>query len=336
MGRKDSSHRYADVQPTILNPGRPTGACGGCMGFDVQGIRFLLGAQRSGVSFARTATIGRQEFFIHPKDLRKIFEAFGVPDSEVQARRLLTEAKGFTEPLLQWLGAEHIVSIDASAYEGASIVHDMNLPVPDSLRGCFSVVIDAGTLEHVFNYPVALKNCMEMVEDGGSLLLVTPANNFMGHGFYQFSPELFFRTCSAPNGFELLKVIVCEVDPDAPWYRVVDPAKARRRVELVTTRPAYLLVHARRVRQVPVFAAAPQQSDYTALWQEGSGYKNLPDRGRPALPLRLLRGVARRLAMIYRLIEPAALGARRIRPDSSVFTKVSWRPDSPESIDGRS
>jgi hypothetical protein len=32
---------------------------------------------------------------------------------------------------------------------------------------------------------------------------VTPANNQMGHGFYQFSPELFFRVFSQENGYLL-------------------------------------------------------------------------------------------------------------------------------------
>jgi 2-polyprenyl-3-methyl-5-hydroxy-6-metoxy-1,4-benzoquinol methylase len=57
-------------------------------------------------------------------------------------------------------------------------------------------VFDGGTLEHIFDYPTAIKNCMKMVKPGGHLLLTTPANNWFGHGFYQFSPELFYSFVS--------------------------------------------------------------------------------------------------------------------------------------------
>jgi 2-polyprenyl-3-methyl-5-hydroxy-6-metoxy-1,4-benzoquinol methylase len=65
----------------------------------------------------------------------------------------------------------------------------MNLPISETLRQRYSVVYDGGKLEHVFNQPQALKNCMEMVRVGGYFLQTNTANKFMGHGFWQFSPE---------------------------------------------------------------------------------------------------------------------------------------------------
>ena len=62
--------------------------------------------------------------------------------------------------------------IDASPYEGATIVHDLNTPVDTSLHERFDVVIDGGDLEHVFNIPVALANLMSMLTVGGTMLLV--------------------------------------------------------------------------------------------------------------------------------------------------------------------
>jgi hypothetical protein len=123
------------------------------------------------------------------------------------------------------------------------------------------------------------------------------------------------------------RVIVCEVDPAGRWYEVVDPARVRRRVELVTSKPTYLLIQARRVRQVPVLSDAPQQSDYTALWQaSGAETASRPDvAGRP-LTTRVLRGITRRLKRAYRTVEPAWLVARRTRPDRELFTEVSWMP----------
>ncbi len=36
-------------------------------------------------------------------------------------------------------------------------------------------MVDGGTLEHIFNVPVALKSYMEMVRVGGHLILVCPS-----------------------------------------------------------------------------------------------------------------------------------------------------------------
>lgn len=297
------------------------------MGFDVQGIKFLLGAHRGGVSFLKTATIGRQEFFIPPVYLGRILNQFGVGDGDREARRMLTESRGFSDPLLRFLGAEHIVSVDASSYEGASVVHDMNSPIPESLSNAFSVVIDGGTLEHVFNFPVAITNCMKMVQVGGHLLLMTPANNFMGHGFYQFSPELFFRIFSQENGFEISRAVFSETSPRARWYEIVDPARARRRVELVNSRPAYLLIQARKLRQVPVLAIAPQQSDYTVLWEQGvqerSEFSAIEHRSPPA---RVARGLLNRFAHAFQRARRLALTLLTPRPDAEVFKQVNWLP----------
>jgi SAM-dependent methyltransferase len=295
------------------------------MGFDVQGLRFLLGAHRRGVRFQNTAMIGRQELFLDVISLQRILGAFGLSQDPDLAKRILTQRKGFAEPLLEFLGAERICSIDASGYEDATVVHDMNLPIPENLKHSFSLVIDAGSLEHIFNFPTAIKSCMEMVAEGGHLILMTPANNFTGHGFYQFSPELFFRIFSASNGFEVDRAIVCETSPEASWFEVMDPARAGRRVELTTTRPTYLMVQARRVRLGPIFTEAPQQSDYTALWKERPA-KTPPRPLGSVLPVpeRVVRGIARRLYAAFRAVEPAALASRRFRPDPEVFTPVSW------------
>ena len=54
---------------------------------------------------------------------------------------------------------------------------------------------------------------MEMVKRGGHFIGVTTLNNFCGHGFYQFSPELYYRVFAPGNGFEVVKMYVCEVAP---------------------------------------------------------------------------------------------------------------------------
>jgi hypothetical protein len=168
----------------------------------------------------------------------------------------------FADDVLLPLGY-HVDSMDASDYEGANIVHDLNLPIPPALRERYDLVWDGATLEHVFNFPVAIFNAMHMVKVGGHLLLETPTNNQCGHGFYQFSPELFFRLLTPQNGFELLRVYL---RMNNRFYHVADPIKVHDRVELLSAYGAYLMVHSRKIGATPEQIVIPQQSDYPVQW----------------------------------------------------------------------
>lgn len=67
----------------------------------------------------------------------------------------------------------------------------MNMPLADrrsALAGQFDLVIDGGTLEHVFSLPVAVANLMFLARKGGHILSANLANKLCGHGFYQFTP----------------------------------------------------------------------------------------------------------------------------------------------------
>jgi hypothetical protein len=173
--------------------------------------------------------------------------------------------------LYKLLGATEVESLDASNYEGATHVHDLNQPLPDHLKQQYDFVDDGGTLEHVFNFPQAIKNCMETVKVGGRLQVETPCNNCFGHGFYQFSPDLYYRVLSPDNGFEVERVVVFEQYDGSQWYEVPDPWKVKSRIELVSKSvPIMMIVRARRTAAVPIFEKTPQQSDYVAAWTDGS------------------------------------------------------------------
>jgi hypothetical protein len=159
--------------------------------------------------------------------------------------------------------------VDYSDFEEATLLHDLNERFPENLRAKFDLVLDAGTLEHIFNFPAALRHCMELVRSAGHILIMTPASNHMGHGFYQFSPELFFRVFSAENGFAVRKIVLCQAGPgDAVFYEVKDPATTGFRTELTSSKPMLLMVLAQRTAEMPILARMPQQSDYAAVWEK--------------------------------------------------------------------
>ncbi|MFL5241323.1 MAG: hypothetical protein ACJ8FY_04385 [Gemmataceae bacterium] len=262
------------------------------MGFDVNGSRFLIYAKTLGVSFEKTATLGRQEMQINATQLRRNLADFGFHTTAEEAERLSKESQGYAESFLKRLGAREVASMDASDFEQATCVHDFNVPIPDELKNRFTAVVDGGTLEHIFNLPVAIKNCMEMVRVGGHFIGISPTNNWPGHGFYQLSPELFFRVFCRQNGYKIVKIIVYEDKPLAKWYEVIDPDLVKHRVTFVNSTQTYLGIIAQRIEAVEPFRSCPQQSDYVAQW---TSTENAAEPS-AAQPLSLYRKARRLLA----------------------------------------
>jgi len=289
------------------------------MGLDINAVRFLIAARQKGVRFDEVLTLGRQDLNVFPAKMVEEFTRHGLPmeEFELGVRRASSPpsdgGEGGTdtlhaEPVFRALGAKKVAAMDVSDFEGAEFVHDLNEPIGPELREKFDTVYDGGTLEHVFNFPVALKNCMEMVKPGGRLFLDTCANNYCGHGFYQFSPELFYTALSEENGFEIEWVVVHRVGPYGRWFEVADPRKIRSRVELITYYPLQMLVRARRTAVVPIFKRPPQQSDYTIRWDD----PNQP--GGKAAPFHASRPrLARLFPNVARLLHVAKMGVALYR-----------------------
>jgi hypothetical protein len=301
------------------------------LGISPHGARFLLCAKQAGVDFGRLAMIGRQGLFVTPRQMRGALAAFGEHPSETDLIDLCQGSGGFAERFFEHLGAREIHSFDYADFEGATFTHDMNAPIPDRFKQSYSVVLDSGTLEHVFNFPVAIKNCMEMVEVGGCYVAITPANNFFGHGFYQYSPELFFAVLSEENGFELETMLAFEETARPTWYDVKNPVDAGDRVTLLNAHPVYLCIVARRTAAVPILARPPQQHDYAQRWEAQASPVSLsPSSVAPAarpLPIRLAKMV---LPAPVRRLMRKALERPQIPPPKPGFDPRFFRPIGPQ------
>jgi len=223
----------------------------------------LFYAKSIGVSFLSTLMLGRLKLQVadsHVKDcLSKYQGVISVAKSDFNHSE-------YAESLFQALGGEEIQSIDYSNYEGATVIYDMNNPAPRQFYSKYSCIVDGGTLEHIFNFPVAVKNCMEMLKVGGHFIGVSPANNQMGHGFYQFSPELYYRVFSKENGFRVKKMFITSIDSSGDWFEVADPAQVKSRVMLNGGRAVSLAVIAEKISDEDIFKMPPLQSDYENIW----------------------------------------------------------------------
>ena len=243
------------------------------MGFNINGTKLLLKLKAEGFEYGKVITLGRQRLNLRRAQLQKNLNAFGY---DVDAPALKKKNNGYCEPFLELLGSTHVDSMDVSDYEKATVMHDLNEPISQNLKESYDTVIDSGTLEHVFNFPTAIKNCMELLNRGGHFIGLTPCNNFFGHGFYQFSPELYYRVFSKENGFQVRNMYFFIDDPATSFYSVKDPAEVRERVILNNAFPAFLFVVAERVSIEPIFRNTPQQSDYeNIIWRKEKMSKKL-------------------------------------------------------------
>jgi hypothetical protein len=223
------------------------------MGLDGPSLRFLLHARPR---LDRTLTVGRQALIASRGQVAALMRAHGMPAP--------ASGDGFAEPVLRAMGAQTVDSLDISPFEGATVIHDLNQPLAEPPRR-FTAVVDGGSLEHVFNFPVAMRTTMELVEPGGSLVIMVPANNEIGHGFYQFSPELFYRVLE--RGFDVRELLLHEYGLRPTWYRIADAkAMGRQRVTVRTRRSTYVMLHAVRTTDEPIPDLTPQQSDYERIW----------------------------------------------------------------------
>jgi hypothetical protein len=173
----------------------------------------------------------------------------------------------YGEPFLQRLGFTLTDSLDADAYQGAGLIHDLNTPLPPDWHGRYDWVFDGGTLEHVFDLPQASKNVAALLREGGLFIAMSPCNNWMGHGLYQFSPELLFRLYSPSRGFRCRFAALYEHD-SGRFLALEDPAlNAQRHAYNPPGRLSLLFVAQKTTTLNPT--ASLTQSDYQSAWLQG-------------------------------------------------------------------
>lgn len=231
------------------------------MGIDVPALKHLIDCGRHG-PFGNTLTIGRQE--IHISNISSLLN-------------LNKDYHGYCEEFLKdCFGATHIDSLDNSDYEQATILYDLNKKVEGDCKK-YDTIIDFGTLEHVYHINNALYNLSKFCNPGGQIIHILPGNNFCGHGFWQFSPELFFSLYHEKNGYVDTEVFL--IDNVNPFNTTkLSPPQNGQRLLIERNDPVYIAV--RTVLKNQSFSHEHvQQSDYVHLWNQTKGRKIFIDCG---------------------------------------------------------
>ena len=234
------------------------------MGIDYHSLRFLKYARRK-QAFGAVATIGRQGLHLPPWKVREILGLEAMIDFGAYCERLLTEQ----------FAATSVESYDNSDYESATHVTDMNHALATERK--YDTIIDAGCLEHVYNVSQALKNVSALANPGAQILHMLPANGFCGHGFWQFSPELFFSLYSDANGYRETEVFLADLANERSWFKVKEP-RGGKRADVVTSKAVYVLVRTRLVG--PFSHDNVQQSDYAFAWNKSTAAEGVTGVGK--------------------------------------------------------
>jgi SAM-dependent methyltransferase len=169
---------------------------------------FLIEANRRPLSGA-LLTLGRQDILATPEQMLEAFGRYDVTPVEVPDGIPLLSAKPGREGMVndvyffRALGFTEVVSSDASPYENADTMLDLNhRDAWKAHAGRFDFIFDGGTIEHVFHVPNSLANIGNMLKEGGRVYHLSPSSNYIDHGFYMFSPTLFWDYYSA-NRYDL-------------------------------------------------------------------------------------------------------------------------------------
>jgi hypothetical protein len=173
-------------------------------------------------------TLGQQEVYTTLSDIRNILAFHDLPIKELPSGFDTTsklpawegnpggERKPNAQSVFTLLGADRVYATDISKLERPDFIIDLNEPVDASYHERFDTIVDVGTLEHVFDIPTALKNIVKMCRKSGSVILINPCSGAIDHGFYQFSPTLYFDYFGS-NGFS---VVSCYLNEPLRWYPV--------------------------------------------------------------------------------------------------------------------
>lgn len=236
------------------------------MGIDQHALQLLTHAYARRGAFGSTVTLGRQSVILGP---------------DVARRWIGSTQGGWCEPLLEArFGATSVESIDNSAYEGATIVADFNRPMPAALTARFDTVLDLGCTEHIFDVAQSFRNIVALCKPGGWIIHEVPSDGCCGHGFFQFTPELFHSWYCADNGFDETQVYLADTHDVNAWYRVPAPQDGKR-INIRSQGEVYVLVLTRYLGGGKVKV---QQSDYEFMWADGARGAKTP----PPVPGRLV------------------------------------------------
>ncbi len=161
-----------------------------------------------------------------------------------------------------FLDPSSMTAIDLSEAGPAALKLNLNEPV--SLGKQFDVVLNLGTIEHIFD----IARCFRTVHDhctlGGLMVHQSPWQGWHDHGFYSIHPTLYWDLAYA-NGYEVVEMLYAELDPPRTvslLSRTTTSVVATENIE----HPSMVVVALRKTKDAPF--AVPMQGVYNKAVRE--------------------------------------------------------------------
>ncbi len=241
------------------------------MGLVPEIMKFIVNEHLRKPLLPKILSLGRQNIYATLDEAITLMQALGhTPHNIIYDTSIHTAIPGHDKKYIsdttffKMLAGPDILleALDISDFEGADIVHNMNFPIPEAMRGKYSFIIDAGTSEHVFNLPQSLNNISDMLETGGRVMHILPCNQYVNHGFYQFSPTTFFDYY-ATNGFSDVRVTTVAHSTENIFSQLI-PLEIIPVSERIVTPAEYSLTQIVTAvkTQVSTNSQSPVQSEY--------------------------------------------------------------------------
>jgi SAM-dependent methyltransferase len=193
------------------------------MGIQVQMARFILHEHRYRPLTGSLLLIGRQTVYMTPDEAVQVIREEGVPvrknvNIELDATTRTGASSGnisdksffalFTDARLE--------AIDVSDYEGAELIHDLNEPIPDRLRGKYDFIYNGSCLDNIFDPATTLKNLSRLLGPGGRMIDIEHGSQV--NGPYLMYPVDWFYDYFLINHYADCKVYVAHYESlETPW-----------------------------------------------------------------------------------------------------------------------
>jgi len=193
------------------------------MGLLPSSIRLFLQLHKNYSFKGPVLTLGNQEIWASYDDLVAYFAENNIPFEKPgsitpHTSRLFREDRYLSriadrfvhaKVLFEMLGMQEYFDMDKFASDSPAILHDLNIPVPKDLQEKFSLILDGGTIEHIFDVRQVMDNVLAMLKPGGCIVHICSFN--MDHGFYAMSPCFYFDFYKA-NGFGDFSCFILQIN----------------------------------------------------------------------------------------------------------------------------
>ncbi|PQQ41088.1 hypothetical protein C6H65_11275 [Photorhabdus luminescens] len=192
------------------------------MSISISTLNYLCELKKNHDIKGNILTLGKQMVFFDYDTLNRVLKEKDIPNCNVNKSYEFSqdfEHLKFIEPYSQYCNDKAVISslfgvspkvMDITDEYYVDFRQDLNYKVGNCYEQKFSFILDAGTIEHIYDICTALNNIDAMLVKGGLVVHITPAHGFLDHGYYQISPQLYYDFYSS-RGYQIQHCYLAEM-----------------------------------------------------------------------------------------------------------------------------